>query len=154
MKIRNIRWGYDGGEITCGDIEGNTLVEICFTGNDRHNYFVVASRLFDYMRIVISPIPLFDVLIYMNTNDVDFDYEMSKCTTNIIEDYDYDIGDVPDEINKSEFFKAIKLVRFIMQYYYNLEDKSNNDNLVYEFIKQYIDKELDEIVLPEIKEDE
>ena len=53
MVVRNMRWGYDGGGIACGPVEGNTIVEICVTANDHHNYFVVASRTGEFEKITI-----------------------------------------------------------------------------------------------------
>ena len=50
MKIRNLRWGYDGGGVACGPVSGNSLVEVCITGNDKHTYFVIVSQMDGFER--------------------------------------------------------------------------------------------------------
>ena len=45
VKMINLRWGYDGGGMACGPVEGNTLVELCVTAEDHRNYFILFSRM-------------------------------------------------------------------------------------------------------------
>lgn len=51
MKIRDMRWGYDGGGVACGPVEGNTIVEICVTEDDKHNYFVLVNLVHKFRSI-------------------------------------------------------------------------------------------------------
>ncbi len=146
-----MRWGYDGGGFACGPVEGNTIVEILVTGNDGHNYFVVDSRMSEFEKITISPIPFFDLLIHMNHYDVDFEYELEKCKTNVIEDYDYEISDAPEEkMNQSDFAKVIQLVRFAMQNYFGNDDEETDAETAKKFITPYTKEELEELEIPKL----
>ncbi len=152
MKIRSMRWGYDGGGVACGPVEGNTVVEICVTGNDEHNYFVLAMRMMEYQKIMVSTMPLFDILIHSNHYDVDFGNEWEKCTSNFKEVYDYEIGGAPEEeIEKSEFFRAIQVVRAAMWEFFGSEEEDDAEGAK-EYISEYVGKKLEEIELPEFEE--
>ena len=149
MKIRKMNWGYDGGGVACGPVEGSTIVEICVT-KDEKNYFVVVSRMSEFERVWVSPVPLYDLLIEANHYDVDFDNEFDKVEKTALEDYDYEIGYEPEEMYKSEFAKVIRLARTAMEQ----NDCFSNDNLTNvkaaeEFIKEYVDGNFDEMDIPE-----
>lgn len=154
MIIRNLRWGYDGGGVACGPVEGNTVVEICVTANNLHNYFVIASRYSEFMTVLISPVPLFDVLMQMKSDGVEMDYEWEKCMSNAIEEYDYEISDAPEEMEHSEFAKAIQLVRVAMQNYYGNDNPETDEETAREFISSYVDVKLEEVELPKLVDDE
>ena len=152
MKIRNMRWGYDGGGVACGPVDGNTVVELCVTGNDGNNYFVLAMRMTEFQKIIVSPMPLFDVIIHMNHYDVNFDNEWEKCTSNFKEQYDYEIGDAPEEeIEKSEFARAIHVVRAAMWDFFGNDEEGDAEGAK-EYISEYVGKNLEEIELPEFEE--
>ena len=47
MKILNMRWGYDGGCMACGPVEGSAIVEIMVREDNGTTAFVTASRMED-----------------------------------------------------------------------------------------------------------
>ena len=156
MEIRGMRWGYDGGGIACGPVEGSSIVELCLIKDDQI-YFVAATRMSEFEHIFVSDIPVFDILMHMSLYGVDFEHEFNKVQTHSVEDYDYEIGGLPEEMEESEFAKAIQLARLAMhKYYVEGIDEENEAAEVAVFIKEYLDKELESIDLPEIpdKDDE
>lgn len=153
MKIRNMRWGYDGGGMACGPVSGSTIVEICVTDNDGHNYFVVVSEMDGFQRTGISPMPLFDILMHMMRYDVQFEDEFAKYGANVIEDYDYENGDEPEEMLKSKFAKVIHLARLAMQEYMILDDSASEAVAAEKFIKPYVDENIDGMDLPELEDE-
>lgn len=154
MKIRTMHWGYDGGGVACGPVEGSTVVEICVTADDNHNYFVIASRMSEFEKIIVSPMPLFDLLIHMNHYDVEFDTEWEKVTSNTLEDYDYEIGDAPEEeMAQSRFSKVLHLIRVAMQNYYGEDNEETDAETAREFIKPYLGERLENMELPELVEE-
>ena len=152
MKIRNMRWGYDGGGMACGPVSGSTIVEICVTDNDGHNYFVVVSEMDGFQRTGVSPMPLFDILMQMMRYDVQFEDEFAKYGANVIEDYDYETGDEPEEMLKSKFAKVIHLARLAMQAYTDLDNKVSEAIAAEAFIESYIGEDVDKMELPELEE--
>ena len=154
MKIRNIRWGYDGGGMACGPVSGNMLVEVCVTDKEGHIYFVIVSQMDCFQRIGVSPMPLFDILIHMMHYDVKFNEEFPKYESNVIEDYEFEIGDEPEEMLESRFAKAIHLARVAMQAYMSLDGSVPEALAAEEFIKPYIDEDIDDMGLPEIEEED
>ncbi len=155
MKVRNMRWGFDGGGVACGPIEGSRYVEICVTGNDQHNYFVVVSRMMEYERIFVSTMPLFDILIHMNHADVDYSAELAKCTANCVEEYDCVVSDtLQEELDGTDFAKVILLARVAMQDYYEYEDEESDSDTARDYIEPYVGKTLEDMVIPEYAMDD
>lgn len=153
MKVRNMRWGYDGGGMACGPVSGSCLVEICVTDNDGHNYFVIVSEMDGFQRTGVSPMPLFDILMYMMRYDVQFEDEFAKYGANVIEDYDYENGDEPEEMLKSKFAKVIHLARLAMQEYMILDDSASEAAAAEKFIEPYVGENIDGMDLPELEEE-
>lgn len=153
MKIRNVRWGYDGGGIACGPVSGSMVVEICATDKEGHNFFVVVSQMDCFQRVGVSPMPLFDILIHMMHYDVKSDDEFAKFKSNVIEDYDFEIGDEPEEMLESRFAKTINLARVAMQAYLSIDGSVPEALAAEEFIKPYINKDIDDMELPELHDE-
>lgn len=142
MIVRNMRWGYDGGGLACSPVEGSTIVEICVTLN-RHNYFVCASRMSDYVKITVDDYPSFDILIESNHKDVDWESEYDKLK-HPIEEYDFEIGicgKLPDKIYDSKFYNAFKLVCMAMREAYEMYTFKQSD--ADEWIKEYVGDDLE-----------
>ena len=154
MKVRSLRWGYDGGGMACGPVSGSMVVEVCVTDKEGHNFFVVVSQMDNFQRIGVSPIPLYDILIHMMHYDVKFDEEFAKYESNVVEDYDFEIGEEPEEMSESRFAKVIHLARLAMQAYINLDDDAVSETDAAEgFIEPYADRDVDEMDLPELEDD-
>ena len=151
MKIRGMRWGYDGGRVACGPVPGNTIVEICVTAPEKRNFFVTVSQMMEYEHVYISPIPTFDLLIHSTCYDVDSDAEYKKVTDNIVEEYDYEVGDEPAEMHSSAFAKVIHLARLALQEYSCGESKIAEYEKAEAFIAKYVDKNIDTMELPELE---
>ena len=152
MKIRGLHWGYDGGGMACGPVSGSTIVEICVT-DEGHNYFVSVSEMDNFQHTGVSPVPMFDILMHMMHYDVQFDSEHEKYTANVIEDYDYENGDEPDEMYGSRFAKVIHLARLAMQAYTESEDGRPDMQAAMEFIEPYVNRDISEMDLPELEEE-
>ena len=143
MKVKNLRWGYDGGGFAGGPVEGSTMVEIFVTANDMQEYHIVASRYTEFEKIIVSDISFFDDLL---SND----YPVERIEESSIEVYDYEITDIPEEMEKSEFAKAIQLARLAMEEYYGYEDTKEDVERAQQFIEPYLEKDLENFELPEI----
>ena len=152
MKVRNMRWGYDGGGVACGPVSGSSVVEVCVT-DERHNYFVIVSEMDGFQRVGVSPMPLFDILIHMMHYDVQFDEEFAKYESNVVEAYDFEIGDEPDEMYESKYAKVIHLARLAMQAYTELDSGVSETMAAEAFIEPYIGEDVDEMDLPELEEE-
>lgn len=151
MKIRGMHWGYDGGGMACGPVEGNTIVEICVTTSDKKNAFVTVSRMSEFEHVYISPLPAFDLLIHSNHYDVDFDSEYEKVTKHTVEEYDYEIGDEPEEMFESVYSKVIHLARLAMQEYCFSESDGHDQERADKFIGRYVDGDFEQMELPELE---
>ena len=146
MKIRGMRWGYDGGGFACGPVEGNTVVEIIVT-HERHNYFVCASRMSEYMKLSVSETPIFDLLIESNHFDVDWEDEYQKIQEAMIEEYDFEVNDIPEELEGSEYYEVFKLLNLAMEQAYQPEDPTYEGAQA--FIEDYVGMEISEFKLPD-----
>ena len=153
LTARGMRWGYDGGGMACGPVEGNTLVELCVTAEDHRNYFILFSRMGEYARITVSGVPLFDVWMYSNCDGVDVAAEAEKCSAGSLEDYEYEMGGTPgEEMGRSRFAKGIHLVRLAMEEAYGCDDEMIPAKAA-EFMEAYAGEDLDEMELPELEEE-
>ena len=89
MKVRNLRWGESCGGMACGPIEGSSVVELCVTWKGG-TYFIADSCLMEFEHIFVSPMPLFDVLMFMDSMEVDGEEEFDKaCEASI---FDWECG--------------------------------------------------------------
>ncbi len=154
MEVLGMRWGYDGGGVACGPVEGSTIVELCVT-HDEKLYFVAVSRMSEFEHIFLSDMPVFDILMHMSTFGMNFDHEFAKVQEHSFEEYDYEIRDLPEELNESVFAKAIHLARLAMhKYYVEGVDEDNEAGEADAFIKEYLEEDLNEMDLPVISGDE
>lgn len=153
MIVKSLRWGYDGGGIACGPIDGNFIVEIIITDEKGCNWFVSDSRYDTFDQVAVSSLPLFDILIHMMDEDVDSDYELEKYRKTYSEMYDFEMSEVPPEMSQSRFAKAIQLVRGAMQYYVD-HDGDDDCQTADEYIAPYLRGELNSMKLLELVMDE
>jgi len=145
-----LRWGYDGGGVACGPVEGSTIVEVCVTDNEKHNHWIIVSRMSEFERVFVSPMPLFDALIHANHYDVDFAEEFEKCETIVTEGYDYEIYDPDEEMEKSEFAKVIRFARNAMKEYYGNDDEKTDAVTAYKYFEKYYNSVVEELDVSEV----
>ena len=153
MIIRNMRWGYDGGGVACGPVEGNTLVEVAAMDKEGHTIFVVDSKFQEFEHVYVSEMPMFDLFMYMNRYKADWDYEYSKIQESTIYDCEFTIGEESDEENEqNEFSKLIQLARLAMrEYWTSYNPIEATEDSTTDFAKDYIDEDIDAMELPEVK---
>lgn len=155
MIVRNMRWGYDGGGMACGPVEGSSIVELIVTHNDAVQ-FIVVSRMSEFENVYVSPFSLFDSLIYSNNDDVDFGMEVEKVEKICTEFYSHEIYEPHASMKKSKLYKAINLARLAMKKYYEMGLQSEEDELAKckEFIEDYLDEDISKMKIPTVKYDE
>ena len=150
MKIIGMRWGEDFGGMSCGPVGGSTYAELALT-NDKKLYFVLASQYCEFEKIQIATHSLFDQVIYAMSSNGDIDYEtvLDDANNSCIENYDYEIGDEPDEMFKSVFSKAIQLSRVAVNNYSERDTSKTFEETAEDFISDYLRKDLETLTIPE-----
>ena len=136
MIVRNLRWGSGSGGMACGPVEGSDLAELCVAWKGSL-YFVADSALAGVEHIFVSPLPLFDVLMYIDSMEVDGEEEYNKVCEASIFDWECEMEEDLDDMEETEFRKAIDFVRFALQTY--LESGLADDE-AYEMAQQFIEK--------------
>ena len=149
MEIRGIRYGYSGDGLACGPVEGDTIVELKVL-DDGALYFITDSRMSEFESVYVSPLSIFDILIDVTSAYVDFEKEYQKVKSVSTERYSYEYGKSEDDPKSSRFAKAIHLARLAMQTYY-LQTDQDDDSAIKEFMEAYLDQDVDDIDLPELK---
>ncbi len=125
--IVSMRWGYDGGGMACGPVEGSTITEIMFLNEEGKTYFASVSRMSEFYNIGISEVPLFDVLLHMCDGKVDTEAEIEKVKKYSIIYEETSLGGY-DFIEESKYAKEMKMVLSANDYYYNRsEDLDPNE---------------------------
>lgn len=125
----NLRWGYDGGGMACGPVEGSRITEATFIDEKGDIFFVSMSRMGQYASVHVSEVSLFDLHMYLAYPKVakgifERIEDNSKCQY----DLDLDDADALEAINKSDYVDEIKLVMIANdQYCYMDEDASADD---------------------------
>ena len=155
MIVRNMRWGYDGGGVACGPVEGNSIVELVVTHDDAV-HFIVVCRMCEYELVYVSPFSLFDKLIHANNSDVDLSSEYEEAKNISIECSEYDINNGPGQsIKKSKLYKAINLARHAMKEYYSVGTTNEDEDIenCKKFISKYIDQDISKMRIPAVKYD-
>lgn len=146
MKILNIRWGYDGGGVCCGLVEGSCVVEILVRLNNGQTRFVTVSRYEEAEKAIVTELSVFDVLMAMMSVYADFEAEYGKVTAAAIETYDYEIYELPEELLKSEFLPIVRLARVALNdvEFETIESGKGAD----EFIAPFLETEVSELEIP------
>ena len=159
MIVRNMRWGYDGGGMACGPVEGTYIAELMVTAEDRHNYFITCSQLCEFCKVEISEVSLFDLEMELMGRDVDFDYELEKIQKLPIETYESEVNYTFDDSGKisvggferyddqsmftSRFAQGIRLGLMALDVYCSAETEDNAPTAP--FIGKYIGKDINGI---------
>ena len=150
MKIRSLRWGYDGGGVACGPVSGSCMTEVCVTDGEGRNYWVIDSRYEDYEQIIVSPMPLFDVMMHMMHPDVELEHEYEKCKEVAMEIFDFMIFEPDETIEESDYRLAIRVARLAMQKYWSMPPDGKDEETARAFIGPYLGKELTDDLVPEV----
>ena len=149
MIVRSLRWGSGSGGMACGPVEGSDLAELCVAWKGSI-YFIADSALAGFEHIFVSPLPLFDVLKYMDSMDVDSEEEFDKACEASIFDWECGMEEDLDDMEETEFRKAIDFVRFALQTY--LESGLADDEaheMAQKFIEKYVGEDIFTIEIPE-----
>ena len=144
MKIKKMRWGYDGGGIACGPVDGSVYYELTLEDDDKSTIYICASTMDCFARVNVTNESYFDAGI-----NKDFD-SVIRIMENSIEDYDYDENDDVDRIVAgSKYLKAIQILRSAMYDKEYMVDNMNDETAEI-FIRPYLDKDLNTIEMPEL----
>ena len=147
--VKGMRWGYDGGGLGCGPIPGSHNVELMVMDEKGHLYFILDSMFECYEKVVVSPMPIFDISMEMVRYGVDFDHEYDKLLDHYMEEYDYEVTEVPEEMSESRFAKAMQMARIAMQTALNMDHYPRPEEAA-AFIDTFLDEDLELLDLPEV----
>ena len=115
---KSMHWGYDGGGMACGPVEGSTVTEITFLDGEGLLVFISVSRLMEFANIYISRSPLYDILFHLGDSDVDFESEMELLEELAIDQKSIEMPDF-EAVEKSEFRDEIYLTLMANDHHYN-----------------------------------
>lgn len=136
--IKDMRWGYDGGGMACGPVEGSVNVEIKYLNDDRQLQFMLISNFQCFYKVQISDVSLFDLSMSAGDRDVDFDFElglMEKLSKNT---FDFEEGEEPDELKNSDVYNLYKVGLLAVREYWDINDE-NEAMAAEDFIEEYTD---------------
>lgn len=146
MKILNMRWGYDGGGMCCGPVDGSCVAEIMVRLDNGQTRFVTVSRYEEAEKTIVTELSVFDVLMAMMSNYADFDIEYGKVMAAAIETYDYEIYELDEKLLKSEFLPIVRLARVALN---DIDfDTIESGKGTGEFIAPYLDIEVSALEIP------
>ena len=115
MLVRGMRWGYEGDDCACGMGEGSTFAEIMVTDEKGRNWFVLVSKILEFERFYIAPVPLFDLEMHLFDYEVTYDYESAKIKEALTEEYACREGVMPEAVLSSRFYGTVKLGRLAVR---------------------------------------
>ena len=115
MLIRGMRWGYEGDDCACGMGEGSTIAEIMVTDRQGWNWFVLVSKILEFERFYVAPVPLFDLEMHLFDYEVNYDHESAKIKEALTEEYSCREGVMPGEVLSSPFYAAVKIGRLAVR---------------------------------------
>ena len=154
MKIRSLRWGYDGGGAACGPVSGSCIAEVCATDEEGRNFWIIDSRYEEFEKIIVSPMPLFDVMMHMMHPDVQLEHEYEKCKEQGIEIFDFMIYKPDETLEEFDYRLAIRVVRLALQKYWEMPMDGRDEETARAFIGPYLNRELTDDLVPEVVDGE
>ncbi|MBR5805085.1 MAG: hypothetical protein IKY03_03000 [Clostridia bacterium] len=115
MLVRGMRWGYEGDDCAGGIGEGSTFAEIMVTDEKGRNWFVLVSKILEFERFYVAPVPLFDLEMHLFDYEVNYDYESAKIREALTEEYACREGVMPEAVRSSPFYSVIRLGRLAVR---------------------------------------
>lgn len=109
-KLKGLRWGYDGGGMACGPIDGSKLVEATVMGNDGVLLFVTLSRFTEFAKITLSHVSFFDILMHLPDMNLDFNQENKILEELTLECYEFENSDLPEDMLSSSLGHIFKVL--------------------------------------------
>ena len=109
-RLKGLRWGYDGGGVTCGPIDGSKLVEAMVIDNDGVFLFVTLSRFTEFAKITLSHVSFFDILMHLPDMDLDFNRENKILEKLTLECYEFENSDLPEDMLESSLGQIFKVM--------------------------------------------
>ena len=153
MKIKSLRWGYDGGGFACGPVEGNSIVELTAIDDAGNLVFTLGSSNGEGIDFKVSDMPLYDLMINLTDDDVDFEEVLGKAESHAISSFGAIWGDeVPEEMLESKY-KPLLSVAFAALYHY-MNTSTEDEVLPEEFLKEFVDEDGVITNIPEISFDD
>lgn len=137
-ELINLRWGYDGGGMACGPVEGNTVTEATFVGSNKDVFFVSVSRMSEFANVYVSETSLFDLLLFMTRYDVDFKKILKQIEDNSKEIYELELCDL-EPINDSKYLKEVKVAMIANDHYFHMSEDASAE----EWMKSYQNGKMD-----------
>ncbi len=139
MIIKGMRWGYDGGDMACGPIDGSCLVEVTFLDGNKKLY--VTEGLYDMSETIwVTRKPIYNKMM-----DGEFDPDEEEYLDMVeVSSEDPEIEEEGIEmIQESEYEAEINFVRYAMQAFSTEDDEES----AREFIAPYLDMEASDITV-------
>lgn len=119
--IVSMRWGYDGGGMACGPVEGSTITEIMFRDQEGKSYFVSATRMSEFVNLYVSEVSLYDIHFHFADRNANMDTEMQKVDKYSLWKAETELGGY-EYIEESPYPTELKMVLSANDYYYNQND--------------------------------
>lgn len=138
IELINLRWGYDGGGIACGPVEGNTIAETTWIDKSGKIFFVSVSRMSEFANVYVSDTSLFDLLLYMTRNGVDFHNVLDTVNKNSRILYEMELSDRSDFKNY-EYNEQIETTLIANDHYCHMDESASAE----EWLNKYNDGKID-----------
>lgn len=153
MKIKSLRWGYDGGGFACGPVEGNSIVELTAIDEEGKLLFASACSNGEGIDFKVCDMPVFDLLMNLADEDIDFDAMLEKVESHEVENFGALWGDdIPEDMLESQNKDLIAISFAALQHYMNTTE--DEEILPEDFIKEFIDEDGMITNVPEISFDD
>jgi len=150
MKIKTLKWGYDGGGMgCCGPVEGSSLVEITFIDDSGKVLFAYESTNGEGTDMRISDMPLYDLMIQLSDDDIDFENMLEKRNAHTVAEFGMIWGDeIPEEMYESDFSDVLMIALAALNHYFNtpIDEEVEPE----EYLGEFVDDDGKIINVPEI----
>lgn len=129
-----MRWGYDGGGMACGPVEGSYITEIMFKDDKGRLLFASVSRLMEFVNVYVSEVPLFDLLMHIADSEVDIEYEMKRLEKNSKRFISSELPEL-ENIEKSRYHNEMLLTLLANDYFCQTEKPGDEADWLNKFLK-------------------
>ena len=152
LILLDMRWRYDDSA-AFGPVEGDTFAELMVMDEDGRLFFILIYRMPPYEKVLVSEYAMFDIFKHCYDPGTDMEYELDKIMDNAFEEYEYDSREVlPEDMEKSKFFKALMLARYVMHETYGMKYLAEEEAVG--FVRMFLEKDLLKMDIPEVVEED
>ena len=109
MIVKGLEWGYDESGNAQGPVAAAAYAQIKAIDENEKEWYILSSLYRDDENIYVASAPVIETAFRMMRGEISEEKGRSAILSHCAEHYSYVLPDIPEEMEASRFYQAIKL---------------------------------------------